>query len=121
KPAKPPPPTGVRHAVVKRFERLGELMPGLALALGLAVVGERIAFWLGTRVLGFDRSPISSVPVAVVLGLLVRNIVGLPAVYEPSLKISVRFLLRFGILLLGLRLSLATVGRLGLSLLPIFV
>jgi uncharacterized integral membrane protein (TIGR00698 family) len=121
KPAKPAPPTGLRHAVAKRFERLGEFAPGIALALGLAIAGERIASWLGTRVLGFDHSPISAVPVAVVLGLLVRNVVGLPAIYEPGLKISVRFLLRVGIVLLGLRLSLSTVGEVGLMVLPVIL
>lgn len=121
KPAKPAPPTGFRHAMVKRFERLGELLPGIALALGLAIAGERLASWLGTSVLGFSNSPISAVPVAVLLGLLVRNVVGLPAIYEPGLKISVRFLLRVGIVLLGLRLSLSTVGEVGLVVLPVIV
>jgi uncharacterized integral membrane protein (TIGR00698 family) len=121
KPAKPPPPTGWRPYVVKRFERLGEFAPGIALALVLAYVGERLAFWFGTRILGFEHTPISAVPVAVLLGLLVRNVIGLPAIYEPGLKISVRFLLRVGIVLLGLRLSLATVSLVGLAALPVIV
>jgi len=122
----PPPaarkaPTGWQQSVVKRFERLGELVPGMALAIGLAVAGERLAFWFGTRILGFENSPISAIPVAVLLGLLVRNLIGLPAVYEPGLKISVRFLLRFGIVLLGLRLSLAAVSLVGLAALPVII
>jgi uncharacterized integral membrane protein (TIGR00698 family) len=122
-PAKPakPAPTGRRQRIVKSFERLGELSPGIALAFGLAVAGDWLATWLGTRVLGFDRSPITAVPIAVVLGLLVRNIIGLPAVYEPGLKVCVRFLLRVGIVLLGLRLSLIAVIEVGLTALPIIV
>jgi uncharacterized integral membrane protein (TIGR00698 family) len=87
----------------------------------LAIAGERIASWLGTRVLGFDHSPISAVPIAVVLGLLVRNVIGLPAIYEPGLKISVRFLLRVGIVLLGLRLNLSAIAQVGLAVLPVIV
>ena len=122
----PPPaarkaPTGRQQKVIKAFERLGEFVPGVALALGLAFLGEWIAFWFGTRVLGFSHSPISAVPVAVLLGLLVRNVIGLPAIYEPGLKFSVRFLLRVGIVLLGLRLSLAAVSLVGLAALPVIV
>jgi uncharacterized integral membrane protein (TIGR00698 family) len=122
-PAKPakPAPTGRRQRVVKGFERLGELAPGMALAVGLAVAGDRLATWLGTRVLGFDHSPLSAVPVAVVLGLLVRNLIGLPAVYEPGLKVCVRFLLRVGIVLLGFRLSLSAISHVGLAALPIII
>jgi len=115
------PPRGWQQQVVKKFERLGELVPGIALALGLAIAGERLAFWFGTRVLGFDHSPISAVPVAVLLGLLVRNAIGLPAIYEPGLKFSIRFLLRVGIVLLGLRLGLGAVGAVGLAALPVIV
>jgi uncharacterized integral membrane protein (TIGR00698 family) len=122
----PPPstrkvPTGWQQQVVKRFERLGEFLPGVALALGLAIAGERLAYWFGTRILGFSHSPISAVPVAVLLGLIVRNVIGLPAIYEPGLKISIRFLLRFGIVLLGLRLSLGAVSIVGLAALPVIV
>ena len=59
--------------------------------------------------------------VALLLGLLIRNAIGLPVVYEPGLKVCLRHVLRFGIMLLGLRLSLATVGQIGLEALPVIV
>ena len=113
------PTTGWRPRVLQRFERLGELAPGVVLAFVLAVVGERLAYWLGTSVLGFAHSPVGAVPVAVLLGLLVRNLIGLPAVYEPGLKVCIRFLLRAGIVLLGLRLSLGAISVVGLAALPV--
>jgi uncharacterized integral membrane protein (TIGR00698 family) len=119
KPAPAAPPTGWQPSLAKRFERLGELAPGVVLALLLAVAGERLAAWLGTAVLGFTNSPVGAVPVAVLLGLIVRNVIGLPAVYEPGLKVCVRFLLRLGIVLLGLRLSLGAVSVVGLAALPV--
>jgi uncharacterized integral membrane protein (TIGR00698 family) len=114
-------PPGWQQQVARRFERLGELAPGVVLAAGLAVAGERVASWVGTSVLGFEHSPVSAVPVAVLLGLVVRNLIGLPAVYEPGLKLCIRFLLRFGIVLLGLRLSLGAVSLVGLAALPVIV
>src|SRR5258708_13494982 len=113
------PPTGVHPRVAKVFERLGELAPGIVLALGLGFAGERLAFWFGTAVLGFSHSPISAVPIAVLLGLLVRNVIGLPKVYEPGLKLCVRTLLRAGIVLLGLKLSLTVAAKFGLVALPV--
>jgi uncharacterized integral membrane protein (TIGR00698 family) len=97
-------------------------VPGVVLALALAFVGDRLAHWLGTAVLGFTQgSPVSPVPVAVLLGLLVRNTVGVPKACEPGLKFCLRTLLRFGIVLLGLKLSLAKVGEVGLAALPIIL
>jgi uncharacterized integral membrane protein (TIGR00698 family) len=59
--------------------------------------------------------------VALLLGLAIRNAVGLPAVYEKGLKFCLRHVLRLGIMLLGLRLSLAAVGKIGMEGLPIIV
>jgi uncharacterized integral membrane protein (TIGR00698 family) len=115
------PPTGVHPRAAKVFERVGELAPGVVLALVLGVAGARFAGWFGTAVLGFGESPISAVPIAVLLGLVVRNLIGLPAVYEPGLKLCVRTLLRAGIVLLGLRLSLSFAGQIGLVAFPIIV
>ncbi|MBX6311407.1 MAG: putative sulfate exporter family transporter [Isosphaeraceae bacterium] len=101
------------------FGRLGEVLPGLGLALGLALAGQWGARWLGSSVLGFARSPISEISVAVLLGLVLRNTIGLPAVYERGLRLCLRAILRVGIVLLGFRLSLAAVGQIGLLGLPI--
>jgi uncharacterized integral membrane protein (TIGR00698 family) len=103
------------------FAWLGGILPGVGLALGLAFAGRYIAEWLGTSVLGFAKSPVSEITVAVVLGLILRNTIGLPVVYEKGLRLAGREILRFGIILLGLRLSLAAVGQLGVAALPVIV
>jgi uncharacterized integral membrane protein (TIGR00698 family) len=100
---------------------LGGMLPGLGLALGIAWAGGHIAEWLGISVLHFKKSPISEITVAVLLGLILRNTIGLPVVYEKGLRLCGREVLRFGIILLGLRLSLAAVGKLGLAALPVII
>jgi uncharacterized integral membrane protein (TIGR00698 family) len=113
--------TTVQHRANQVFGWIGALCPGFALALALAFAGLRGANWLGTSVLGFAHSPISAIMVALLLGLAIRNAIGLPAVYEHGLKFCLRAVLRLGIMLLGLRLSLNEVGEIGRDGLPIIL
>jgi uncharacterized integral membrane protein (TIGR00698 family) len=103
---------------------LGGILPGVALAAILAFVGKLLADWIGINVLRFDRdkgSPISPIMLAIVLGLLIRNTVGVPVAYEQGLRFCLKAVLRIGIVLLGLKLSLGVLGQIGLIGLPIIV
>ena len=64
-------------------------------------------------------SPLSGVPVAIVLGLLLRNTLPLPASLNPGLKFSTTTILRAGIVLVGIRLSVFDVLKLGIAGLPV--
>ena len=110
-----------QNALHRGLDWLGVAAPGIVLAAALAWVGVVGAELLGESVLGFQSSPISAILVTVLLGLIVRNVAGLPAVYERGMKICVKRLLRIGIALLGLRLSLSVVGQVGLIALPIII
>ncbi len=103
----------------ERFALLGALLPGVSIALGLAWVGELASALIGERLMGLEKSPVSPILCAILLGLAIRNALGLPTVYEPGLQFALRRLLRLGVVLLGIRMSLATVGELGLVALPI--
>jgi uncharacterized integral membrane protein (TIGR00698 family) len=88
------------------------------------LAGFWLADLLGRLVLtlqGLDgsSSPISGVAAAILLGLAIRNLAGVPAVLVPGLKFSVTTLLRLGIVLVGIRLSVFDVMRLGLAGLPV--
>ena len=102
------------------FAQTGATLPGLALALSIAIGGEILAE-VPAQVLGLENTPVSPILVAILLGLLVRNALGLPSVYEPGLQIALKRILRIGVALLGIRLSLAAAGTLGLVALPIVV
>ncbi len=56
---------------------------------------------------------VSAMLVAIVAGVAARNLHTLPAVVEPGLALTGRTLLRLGVVLLGLRLSLRAVAALG--------
>lgn len=97
------------------------LLPGLALAVLLAWAGGRLSETIGVSLLGFARSPVSPVIVAIALGMVLRNAVRLPALFDQGLDFSVRKVLRLGIILLGIRLSVFDVFRLGAVGVPIVV
>lgn len=104
-----------------RLAQAPSLLPGFALAAGLAWFSVQLAGFIGTRVLGFDRSPVSAVMVAILLGILLGNVVKLPANMRPGLNFGVKKVLRLGIILLGIRLTIFDVFRLGAFGVPIVV
>ncbi len=103
------------------FALFGALLPGLAIALGLAVVGHAASRAIGVELLGLERSPISPILLAILVGLGIRNSIGVPAVYEAGLQLCLKRILRVGVGLLGIRLSLGAVGGIGLAALPVVV
>lgn len=65
---------------------------------------------------------ISALMIAIVLGMLVRNTVGVPAACTPGIRFSLRRILRFAIVLLGFQLSgrqIAEVGPTGLLIVAV--
>jgi uncharacterized integral membrane protein (TIGR00698 family) len=97
--------------------------PGVTAAFLVMAAGFWLADIIGKQLLAAQgltgSSPISGVPVAIVLGLLLRNTLPLPASLNPGLKYATTTILRTGIVLVGIRLSLFDVLRLGLAGLPV--
>lgn len=103
------------------LDSFGDLAPGLLLAAAVALIATFVAKWLGTSVMGFDRSPVSPILATVVLGLVLRNLIGLPKRYRDGLSWCVKRILRIGVALLGLGLSLAALGSIGLHAIPVVI
>lgn len=112
-----------RRALVPDWHVLTARVPGVLAAVSVMLAGFWLADVLGGAVLALQglsgSSPISGVPVAIVLGLLLRNLVSLPASLQPGLKFSTTTLLRLGIVLVGIRLSAFDVLRLGAAGVPV--
>ena len=71
--------------------------------------------------MGFAKSPISDITMAILLGLLLRNALKLPQVFQAGIGFCTKKLLRLGIILLGIRLSLVDVLKISLGALPLVV
>jgi uncharacterized integral membrane protein (TIGR00698 family) len=97
------------------------VLPGLALAVLVAIAGQLLAYGIGTSLLGFARSPLSGITLAVLIGLLLAHTLPLGQSIRPGLQFALTRLLRLGIVLLGLRLSLIEVGAIGARSLAVIV
>lgn len=104
-----------------RMDAFMNIIPGLILALMLALGGGYFADLVGVSWMGLPKSPISPIMMAILLGILVRNTLGLAQVFEPGVRFSLERILRLGIVVLGIRLSLGEVGEIGLKALPVVI
>lgn len=87
--------------------RARSLGPGLAAAIAVAVVAR-----LAT---GFLPSIVAEVTVAILIGVLIAALAGRRLrPLDPGLQFAAQRILRLGIVLLGARLSLAEIARIGL-------
>lgn len=109
-------------------KEIPRLIPGAVLALIIMLVAVPLAEALGHWLLnlqGIDpagkSSPVSGVLVAIVIGMLVGNFVPLPDIFKVGIRFSVTKLLRLGIILVGIKLSLMDVFKLGVWGIPIVV
>ena len=94
---------------------------GIGLALFVSVAAGYVAHWFGVSVLGFAKSPVSSIMMAIILGMIVANTIRLPDGVQPGLKFCTSGVLRVGIMLLGIRLSLMGAGQFTLVALPFVI
>jgi uncharacterized integral membrane protein (TIGR00698 family) len=97
------------------------ILPGLVLALILAIAGQYLSEFIGVSLMGLPKSPISAIMMAILLGILIRNTVAVPASFQPGIRFGLVRVLRAGIVLLGIRLSLGEVGAIGLKSLPVIL
>jgi uncharacterized integral membrane protein (TIGR00698 family) len=95
-------------------------VPGVLLALTLAVIGQLLADILGP-LLGLNKGAVSGIMMAILLGVLVGNVFRLPDLFQSGIHFSLLRILRLGIVLLGIRLSIVDAGAIGIKSLPVII
>ncbi|MDX1515185.1 MAG: putative sulfate exporter family transporter [Woeseiaceae bacterium] len=96
----------------------GSVWGGTALAIVVAVAAENSARWIGEGLFGFESSPVSAIMLAIIFGMVLANLVALPDSLQPGLRFCTRTVLRLGVALLGIRLSLLGAGTFTIIALP---
>jgi uncharacterized integral membrane protein (TIGR00698 family) len=100
---------------VKRWAPAQRLLPGLVLTFTIAAVAFELRNLSGITVL-------SPLIIAIVLGMAFHNTIGTSAACKPGVVFSMRRVLRFAIVLLGLQLSLSqlvSVGIVGIAIIAL--
>jgi len=95
------------------------LLPGIGLALLLAMLSLAFSEWLIRVVPSIAYVPISPIMIAILLGILITNSMRISPVYEAGLRFSVSRILQLGIVFLGIRLSLTEFATIGISGVPV--
>ena len=82
---------------------------GLLICLITALLSILISNYIGIQLLSLERSPISPIIIAIILGLLVSNSVKNIQSYADGYTFSIKYLLKLGIIFLGIRLSISDI------------
>jgi uncharacterized integral membrane protein (TIGR00698 family) len=93
--------------------------PGVLVAVALAALARGMAQGLAQGAAGLPKFPLSPVMCAVVLGMLWRNTLGVPTWALSGLDWTMHRLLRVGIALVGLRLTLGGATAIAATALPV--
>ncbi|MBI5263335.1 MAG: putative sulfate exporter family transporter [Bradyrhizobium sp.] len=91
------------------------LAPGLAITVGIALIA-----YLASHNVGFLKN--YQMIMAILLGMLMRNVIGMPAAASEGVAFSLRRILRFSIVLLGLQITAqqaTEVGGAGIALIAV--
>ena len=98
-----------------------EVLPGLFLTFIIYVFSYFLSIFFGTVLLGYEKSPISNILFAILIGIIIGNTFNLNGRINLGLNFSLKYILRLGIILMGIRLSLSDVFIYGASSIPLVI
>lgn len=107
--------------------KIASPIPGVIICLAVTLAGIYLADGLGLILIKLgilpsgSASPISGIFVAILIGIIIRNTAGLHKIFSKGVAFSLKYALRGGIILLGLRLSLMEALKLGAWGLPLII
>lgn len=104
---------------LSKIKALREILPGFVLAVVVGYFSFLLSEIIGEDILSFEKSPISPVMLAIIIGILVSNLISIPKSCDSGLIFSGKKVLSFGIVLLGFQLSLSDIFTAGLEGIPV--
>ena len=82
---------------------------GLFICVITALLSIQLSNYIGIKLLNLEKSPISPIIIAIILGLLISNSVKNINNYSEGFAFSIKYLLKLGIIFLGIRLSISDI------------
>ena len=103
------------------FQYLKSILPGVILALIFCLFSQGINNVLAIEIFGTPKSPISTVLIAILLGILMGNAFTQRPGMMIGLDFTQQYILKLGIIFLGIRLSFADFIKFGSIAIPLII
>jgi len=110
-----------KNSVVNKFQYLKSIFPGVVLALIFCLFSQGINNVLAIEIFGTEKSPISTVLIAILLGILMGNAFTPRPGMMIGLDFTQQYILKLGIIFLGIRLSFADFIKFGSVAIPLVI
>ena len=107
--------------MVINFQYLKSIFPGVVLALIFCLFSQGINNLLAIEIFGTEKSPISTVLIAILLGILMGNAFTPRPGMMIGLDFTQQYILKLGIIFLGIRLSFADFIKFGSVAIPLVI
>ena len=80
-------------------------IPGIILAFVLYTLSQGFNNIIGIELLGYEKSPISTAMIAIILGIILGNIFSVGDTFQKGLDLTREYILKLGIICLGIQLK----------------
>ena len=87
------------------FKKYLVVIPGIILAFVLYTLSQGFNNIIGIELLGYNKSPISTAMIAILLGIFFGNIFKIRDSFQKGLDFAREYILKFGIICLGIQLK----------------
>ena len=104
-----------------QIENIKKIFPGVMLALVFCLFSQGINNVLAIEIFGTSQSPISTVLIAILLGILMGNAFTPRAGMMIGLDFTQQYILKLGIIFLGIRLSFEELIKFGSIAIPLII
>ena len=97
------------------------ILPGIFFSFTIAYVGIYLSSFIGSALFNLNKSPISPIMLSIIIGLIIGNIIKIPSILSDGIKFSLKFILKLGIICLGIRLGFLDILKVGVIGLPLII
>lgn len=82
---------------------------GIILCVLTALLSIQLSSYIGISILNLSKSPISPIIIAIIIGAIIGNSIKNLDLYDEGFTFAIKYLLKLGIIFLGIRLSMSDI------------
>jgi len=107
--------------MLMEYQKIIRIVPGVILALVFCLFSQGINNVIGIELFGTSKSPISTVMIAILLGIIMGNAFTPRPGMMIGLDFTQKYILKLGIIFLGIRLSFEEFLKFGMVAIPLII